>query len=222
MESAEYAPPHASDSLAAFTMASVSSVVMSTILALSSITPIRAESLRIPPRWAAGAGLPQPGSYRSGEAAMRAPASWSRNLLPPHLLPPSAEGPPESVGTVLRAVAAGRTSARIAPALRAFASKRARELEPELKEPDAVESLGCDAVGDKGISRLGSRIERVCYASYGSRLAARCDRLAHHGLTGRRWTRTPLTADVLTGVPEMTRALLKPSSCHRDRSEGAV
>lgn len=96
---------------------------------------------------------------------MQAPASWSRNLLPPHLLPPSAEGPPESVGTVLRAVAAGRTSARIAAALRAFASKSVRESwSRSLKSLTRWESLGCDAVGDKGISRLGSRIERVCYA----------------------------------------------------------
>jgi hypothetical protein len=26
------------------------------------------------------------------------------------------------------------------------------------------ESLGCDAVGDRGISRLGTSIERICYA----------------------------------------------------------
>jgi hypothetical protein len=73
-----------------------------------------------------------------------------------------AEGPPESVGTVLGAVAAGRTSARIAPTFRAFASKSVRE--SWSRSLTRGESLGCDAVGDQGISRWGSRIERVCYA----------------------------------------------------------
>ncbi len=86
-------------------------------------------------------------------------------LLPPHLLPPRQEGPPEPVAALLAAIAAGKASSRLAPGLRAFASKSVRdEWEQSLADVGRWEPLGCDAVGERGISRLGARIERICYA----------------------------------------------------------
>lgn len=86
-------------------------------------------------------------------------------LLPPHLLPPSEEGPPESVASLLAAVAAGSASSKLAPGLRTFASKSVRdEWSRSLADVSRWEPLGCDAVGERGISRLGARIERICYA----------------------------------------------------------
>jgi hypothetical protein len=62
-------------------------------------------------------------------------------------------------------VAAGKASARLAPGLRTFASKSVREeWGRSLADVSRWEPLGCDAVGDRGISRLGARIERICYA----------------------------------------------------------
>ena len=86
-------------------------------------------------------------------------------LLPPHLLPPRKEGPPEPVAALLAAIGAGRASSRLAPGLRTFASKSVRdEWGESLADVRRWEPLGCDAVGDRGISRLGARIERICYA----------------------------------------------------------
>ncbi len=85
--------------------------------------------------------------------------------LPPHLLPPSEDGLPEPVASLLAAVAAGSASPRLAPGLRTFASKTVRdEWSRSLADVSRWEPLGCDAVGDRGISRLGARIERICYA----------------------------------------------------------
>ncbi|MBA3317334.1 MAG: beta-lactamase family protein, partial [Gemmatimonadales bacterium] len=86
-------------------------------------------------------------------------------LMPPHLLPPSQEGPPEPIEALLAAVAAGKASSKLAPGLRTFASKSVRdEWAGSLADVSRWEPLGCDGVGNKGISRLGERIERICYA----------------------------------------------------------
>jgi CubicO group peptidase (beta-lactamase class C family) len=86
-------------------------------------------------------------------------------LLPPHLLPPSPGGPPEPVEALLAAVASGKATSRLAPGLQTFASKSVREeWARNLADVGRWEGLGCDAVGDKGISRLGVRVERICYA----------------------------------------------------------
>jgi CubicO group peptidase (beta-lactamase class C family) len=104
------------------------------------------------------AALPQAITF--GIAGMLEPA-----LLPPHLLRPSEEGPPEPVAALLAAVAAGQASSRLAPGLRRFASKSVRdEWGQSLVDVSRWEPLGCDTVGDRGISRLGERIERICYA----------------------------------------------------------
>jgi CubicO group peptidase (beta-lactamase class C family) len=86
-------------------------------------------------------------------------------LLPPHLLPPSEKGPPEPVAALLAAIAGDKASSRLAPGLRTFASKSVRDdWGKSLADVSRWEPLGCDAVGDRGISRLGERIERICYA----------------------------------------------------------
>jgi CubicO group peptidase (beta-lactamase class C family) len=86
-------------------------------------------------------------------------------LLPPHLLPPSEQGPPEPVEALLAAVASGKAASRLAPGLRTFASRDVREeWSRSLADVSRWEPLGCDDVGEKGISRLGARIERICYA----------------------------------------------------------
>jgi CubicO group peptidase (beta-lactamase class C family) len=104
------------------------------------------------------AALPQAITF--GIAGILEPA-----LLPPHLLSPSEKGPREPVATLLAAVAAGSASAKLAPGLRTFASKSVRdEWGRSLADVSRWEPLGCDAVGDRGISRLGERIERICYA----------------------------------------------------------
>jgi CubicO group peptidase (beta-lactamase class C family) len=86
-------------------------------------------------------------------------------LLPPHLLPPSAEGPPEPIERLLADLAAGKAQGQLAPGLRTFARRSVRE---EWGQSIAAvrhwESLGCDTVGDRGISRLGTAVERICYA----------------------------------------------------------
>ena len=87
------------------------------------------------------------------------------DLLPPHLLPPSGEGPPEPVATLLAAVATDSASSKLAPGLRAFASKSVRdEWGRSLADVSRWEALGCDHVAERGIERLGARIAHVCYA----------------------------------------------------------
>ncbi len=87
------------------------------------------------------------------------------DITPPHLLPPSAEGPPEPIERLLADVAAGKASPKLAPGLRTFASKSVREeWGRSLADVRRWEPLGCDAVGGRGISRLGERIEQLCYA----------------------------------------------------------
>jgi CubicO group peptidase (beta-lactamase class C family) len=102
----------------------------------------------------------EPEAITFGIAGILEPA-----LRPPHLLPPNDEGPPEPLVDLLTAVAAGKASAKLTPGLRAFASKNVREgWSRSLADLRRWEPLGCDAVGAKGISRLGARIERICYA----------------------------------------------------------
>jgi CubicO group peptidase (beta-lactamase class C family) len=101
-----------------------------------------------------------PEAISSGIAGILEP-----ELLPPHLLPPSDKGPPEPVATLLAAVAAGAASSKLAPGLRAFASKSVRdEWGRSLADVSRWEALGCDHVADRRIDRLGARIAHICYA----------------------------------------------------------
>jgi CubicO group peptidase (beta-lactamase class C family) len=104
------------------------------------------------------AALPEPITY--GIAGILEP-----RLLPPHQLSPDGSGPPEPVAALLAAVAAGSAASRLMPGLRSFASKSVREeWGRSLAEVNRWEALGCDAVGQRRISRLGARIEHICYA----------------------------------------------------------
>jgi CubicO group peptidase (beta-lactamase class C family) len=104
------------------------------------------------------AALPEPITY--GIAGILEP-----QLLPPHQLSPSGDGPPEPVEALLAAVAAGSAASRLMPGLRSFASKSVREeWGRSLGEVSRWEALGCDTVGQRRISRLGARIEHICYA----------------------------------------------------------
>ena len=100
-----------------------------------------------------------------GRSRPASPGSWSRTCSRPHRLPVSTEGPPEPIAALLAEVAAGKGSPKLAPGLRTFASKSVREGWAEsLEDLSRWESAGCDDVSGKGISRLGERIARICYA----------------------------------------------------------
>ncbi len=101
----------------------------------------------------------QPGAVTFGVAGILEP-----ELGAPHLLAPSDSGPPEPIEKLLSGVAAGQASAKLAPGLRTFASKSVREeWAPSVATGRRWESLGCDDVTGRGISRLGARVARICY-----------------------------------------------------------
>ncbi|PYO75101.1 MAG: hypothetical protein DMD67_12425 [Gemmatimonadetes bacterium] len=88
-------------------------------------------------------------------------------LVPPHLWPaaPSSAKPPEAIDQLLRDVAAGSASARLAPGLAGFISPDMRErVARRLKGATAWTFVGCDDVDGRGMSRLGTQITRICYA----------------------------------------------------------
>jgi len=89
-------------------------------------------------------------------------------LVPPHLWPaaPSSAKPPEAIDQLLRDVAAGSASARLAPGLAGFISPDMRErVARRLKGATAWTFVGCDDVDGRGMSRLGTQITRICYAN---------------------------------------------------------
>jgi CubicO group peptidase (beta-lactamase class C family) len=88
-------------------------------------------------------------------------------LIPPHQLPGGVKGPnpPTSIDRLLREIASDRESALVTPELRATFPKPRRELIAGLLQSmQAITPLGCDTVSGRGISRLRSRIEHICYA----------------------------------------------------------
>jgi CubicO group peptidase (beta-lactamase class C family) len=88
-------------------------------------------------------------------------------LTPAHRLPGGLKGarPPTSVDQLLRAIASDRDSAVVTPEFKATFPKPRRELIAGLLELiDTWTMLGCDNVRSRGISRLRSRIEYICYA----------------------------------------------------------
>ena len=101
----------------------------------------------------------QPGAVTFGIAGILEP-----ELQAPHLMSAGEGGPPEPIEKLLGSVAAGQASAKLVPGLRTFASKSVREeWSQSLADGRRWESLGCDAVGGRDISRLGARVERICY-----------------------------------------------------------
>jgi CubicO group peptidase (beta-lactamase class C family) len=88
-------------------------------------------------------------------------------LTPPHHASIGRKGgtPPNSIDRLLRAIAAGNDSALVTPEFRATFPRARREIIGSfLKMIDTWTFLGCDRVYDRGITRLRSRIEHICYA----------------------------------------------------------
>lgn len=88
-------------------------------------------------------------------------------LAAPHLLTGALKGagPPEPIPDLLRGFQAGSAATRITPGLKGFASDDMRsEIGRELVGRTEWRFLGCDAVGGRKLSRLGSSIEQICYA----------------------------------------------------------
>jgi CubicO group peptidase (beta-lactamase class C family) len=104
----------------------------------------------------------EPGSMAEAIAGIVEPA-----LQPPHMLReplPGAKAEPASQ-VLLRSIAEKRDAALVTPGLHGFLSDAARrDLRQALNPLKVWTELGCDAVGEQGISWLGSSIDRVCYA----------------------------------------------------------
>jgi CubicO group peptidase (beta-lactamase class C family) len=88
-------------------------------------------------------------------------------LTSPHLLPSRLKGatPPTSIDRLLRAIASGSEAHLVTPEFRdTFPGPRRQLIAGLLEQIDTWTSLGCDQVRDRGITRLRSRIEHICYA----------------------------------------------------------
>jgi hypothetical protein len=88
-------------------------------------------------------------------------------LTPPHHASIGRKGgtPPVSIDRLLRAIAAGTESALVTPEFTATFPKARREIIGSfLQMIESWTFLGCDRVQDRKITRLKSRIERICYA----------------------------------------------------------
>jgi CubicO group peptidase (beta-lactamase class C family) len=104
----------------------------------------------------------KPESIALGIAGLLEPA-----LTPPYLLPTRLPGatPPTPVDKLLGDIAAGRDSAEVTPEFKAsFPGPRRELIAGMLKAIQTWTLLGCESVRGRGIARLRSRIEHICYA----------------------------------------------------------
>jgi len=88
-------------------------------------------------------------------------------LTPPHLLRSRLKGeiPPTSIDQLLRDIAADSEAALVTPEFKAtFPTPRRELIAGLLKMIHTWTMLGCESVHNRGISRLRSRIEHICYA----------------------------------------------------------
>ena len=88
-------------------------------------------------------------------------------LTPPHLVPGGLKGPmaPTSVEQLLRAIASEKEAPLVTPEFgQTFPKSRRGFIAGALTRIHTWTSLGCESVGGRGISRLRSRIEHICYA----------------------------------------------------------
>lgn len=88
-------------------------------------------------------------------------------LTPPHHLRGRLKGPtpPVSVEKLLRAIASGRDSALVTPEMEATFPQPRRELIGGLLQAmQTWTPLGCESVAGRGITRLRTQIEHVCYS----------------------------------------------------------
>jgi CubicO group peptidase (beta-lactamase class C family) len=102
-----------------------------------------------------------PGPIVQGIAGILEPA-----LLPPHVTAKvSPAQAPSSIPALLTAIAAGKATTNVSDGLRRFIAPAFRKDVSDLLH--AVQTwtmLGCDLVVDRHLSRLGSPVERICYA----------------------------------------------------------
>jgi CubicO group peptidase (beta-lactamase class C family) len=104
----------------------------------------------------------KPESIALGIAGLLEPA-----LTPPYLLSTRLPGatPPTPVDKLLGDIASGRDSAEVTPEFKASFPEPRRELiAGMLKAIQTWTLLGCESVRGRGIARLRSRIEHICYA----------------------------------------------------------
>jgi len=87
-------------------------------------------------------------------------------LTMPQLLPrPLTQNPPSSIERLLQALAKSQEAPLVTPEFRAtFPADRREIIASFLQAIDTWTPLGCDPVGNRGITRLSSRIEHICYA----------------------------------------------------------
>ncbi len=87
-------------------------------------------------------------------------------LTQPHLLArPLTLNPRTPINRLLQALAGNTESPLVTPELKAtFPADRRQIIASFLEAIDTWTPLGCDAVGGRGITRLRSRIEHICYA----------------------------------------------------------
>ena len=89
-------------------------------------------------------------------------------LRPPQVIaePPSGSPPPQAIPDLLQEISSGRGAARLTPGLSRFLSKEFRADLGELLDPTRGWTWkGCDDVSARRLERLGSAIQRICYAS---------------------------------------------------------
>ena len=89
-------------------------------------------------------------------------------LRPPQVIPEPApgSGPPEPIPDLLQEISAGRAANRLTPGLSRFVSGEFREALGELLRPTREwHGKGCDDASARRLERLGSAIQRICYAA---------------------------------------------------------
>jgi hypothetical protein len=89
-------------------------------------------------------------------------------LRPPQVIPAPASGtaPPQPIPDLLQDISAGRAAARLAPGLSRFVSAELRDALGELLRPSREWAWkGCDDVSARRLERLGSAVQRICYAA---------------------------------------------------------
>ncbi len=102
-----------------------------------------------------------PAAIIQGVAGIVEPSIQPAWLLSARL---DGETPPVPVPDLLRQIADGKESSSVTPGLQRFLSAAIRRGAAEtLRNVKAWTPLGCERVAERGISRLGAKVERICY-----------------------------------------------------------
>jgi CubicO group peptidase (beta-lactamase class C family) len=116
-----------------------------TVIAMANLAEARPEAITL-----AVAGILEP--------ALRPPQVGSE--------PPSGSPPPQAIPDLLQEISSGRGAARLTPGLSRFVSKEFRDDLGELMDPTREWTWkGCDDVSAHRLKRLGSAVQRICYAA---------------------------------------------------------